>query len=195
MAVRDLGFWQDKDRGAIVTGRSGMLILTIVALLCTGSRPFAQQSAGAVQHPSLTGTWLPSEPARSDELFAVGLTTIPGNGQLTIDQRSDRLTVTITLPDDKLDPLLSVNGRFYTTIIYRLSGRPERSGGAGAGGPQPPSVPTWFGDRLVIPDARPSPRRTTTTYSLVGDRLKLETSVEISAGRANMVTQWLTRAK
>jgi len=86
---------------------------------------------------------------------------------------------------------LSITGRFYATTIYRLSR--GRSGGTGAGGAPPPSGPTWFGDRLVIPDSRPGRLRTTTTYSLDGGRLKLETRVELGDGRANDVTEWFTR--
>ena len=133
-----------------------------MAALCWMAAPLFAQAPAAAPRPTLAGTWVPSDPKRSDELFAVGLAVTPGGGRLTIEQRADRLTVTIAMPDDKLDPLLRVNGRFYTTIIYRLSG--GRSGGAGAGGPQSPSGPTWFGDRLVIPDARPAARQTTVTY-------------------------------
>ena len=118
---------------------------------------------------------------------------LSGRGRLTIEQRPDRFTVTITMPDDDLTPVLRINGIFYTTIVYSISEMTGRSGGAGAGGPQSPSRPTWIGDKLVIPNARPAARASTTTYSLDGDRLKLETHVEMGDGRANDVTQWFTK--
>ena len=89
--------------------------------------------------------------------------------------------MTVTVPDDYLDPILSINGRVYTTVVYRLSEEQGRSGGAGAEGPPPLSRPTWFGDRLVIPEPWPAKFPTTMTYSLDGDRLKLETRVQVSA--------------
>jgi hypothetical protein len=175
-------------------GKRSSLIVTVAALLCVVPPLFAQVPTAAL-HPTFAGTWAPSDPERSDELFALGLTAIPGRGRLTVEQRVDRLTVTITMPDDKLDPILSINGRFYATIVYRLSETPGRSGGAGAGGPQTPAGPTWFGDRLVVPDARPAARPITMTYSLDGDRLKLETRVDVSAAHANTVTEWFTRVR
>jgi hypothetical protein len=168
--------------------------LAIAAVVCGLSPLFAQTPAG-VAHPVFAGTWMPSDAAASNRWFDVGLTNIPGDGRLTIEQRPDRLTVTITMPDQKLDPLLKINGRFYPTVMYRLTDAQGRLGGAGAGGPQRPSVPTWFGDRLVIPDPWPSFRRTSATYSLEGDRLKMETTVEIDSARSNTITQWFTRVK
>jgi hypothetical protein len=47
----------------------------------------------------------------------------------------------------------------------------------------------------VIPDARPPARRTTATYSLDGDRLKLETRLEFSADHTSTVTEWFTNVK
>ena len=93
------------------------------------------------------------------------------------------------MPDEKLNPILSINGRFYPTVIYRVSPERWRPIGFGAGGPQLPTAPTWFGDSLVIPNARPSSRPITTTYSVDGARLKVETRVEISEGRSNTVTE------
>ena len=167
------------------------LTLPIAALLY--ATPLFGQAPAVAPHPTLSGTWAPSEPAQSDQLFAVGLTRIPGQGRLTIEQRADRLVVTIALPDDKLDTLLKINGRFYMTVIYHVS--EGRLGGAGAGGAPRPSEPTWFGDRLVIPDPQPAARSTMWTCSLDHDRLKLETRVDLPDGRANSVAQWFTRAQ
>ena len=99
------------------------------------------------------------------------------------------------MPDDRLDPILGISGRFYSTIIYRLSPTPGRQGGTGAAGPQRVTVPTWLGDRLVIPDPRPTTRPTTITFSLDGERLKLETRVEVGAGRENNVTELFAKVK
>jgi hypothetical protein len=167
----------------------------VIAATVNGPVPMRAQAPAAAARPNFTGAWIPSDPTASDRWFDVGLTNIPGQGRVTIAQRPDRLTVTITMPDEKLDPLLTISGRFYPTVIYRLTDAPGRIGGAGAGGPLRPSVPTWFGDRLVIPDPWPSFRRTSATYSLDGDRLKLETSVEVDSARSNTITQWFTKAK
>ena len=110
------------------------LTATAVAFLCVVSF-LGAQSPAAPQRPSFAGTWEPSEPAKSDRLFDVGLAVIPGQGRLMIEQRSDRLTVRITMPDDRLDPILGIKGRFYETIVYRTPTAPGRSGGYGAGGP------------------------------------------------------------
>jgi hypothetical protein len=155
------------------------------------------QTPPAAPRPSFAGTWAPADPARSDQLFAVGLTPIPGRAQLIIEQRgTNRLTVTIKIPDEVLDQFNpKLFARVYTTIMYNLFEPEGRSGGAGAGGVPPPTLPTWMGDRLVIPDPRPSERRMTTTYSMDGDRLKLETHVEIARDRINTVTEWFKKDK
>jgi hypothetical protein len=99
------------------------------------------------------------------------------------------------MPEDTLDRLLHLTGRFYQTVLYRLSETPGRTGGAGAGGLQRLTVPTWFGQRLVIPDIRPATRPTMTTFSLEGDRLKLETRADVVATGASTVTEWFSRVR
>ena len=171
-----------------------VLTVTAIAFLCVV--PFLRaQSPATPQRPSFAGTWEPTEPEKSDRLFDVGLTTIPGRGQLTIEQRADRFTVRITMPDDRLDPILSIKGRFYETIVYRTPTAPGRSGGYGAGGPATPVGVTWVGDQLVIPNARPDGRPGKTTYSMDGDRLKVETLGQVTSDRASTVTEWFTRVK
>lgn len=155
------------------------------------------QAPVAAQRPSFAGIWAPVDPARSDQLFAVGLTPIPGRAQLVIEQRgTNRLTVTINIPDEVLDQF---NPKFfarrYTTISYNLFEPEGRSGGAGAGGVPQPVFPTWIGNRLVIPDPRPSTRPMTTTYALDGERLKLETHIEIARDRVNTVTEWFRKER
>ena len=171
------------------------LAATIVALAaCIASRLFAQAPVPN-QHPSFAGTWTPSSPEASDRRFAVGLTLIPGLGRLSIEQRENRLTVTMTIPDDRLDVLLRVRGRFYPTAIYYLSETEGRSGGYGASGQPKLTKATWFGDRLVVPNPWPGLENPTTqTYSLDGGRLKVETHVELG-GRESDVAEWFTRAK
>jgi hypothetical protein len=73
-------------------------------------------------HPSFAGVWTPSVPEASDSKFGVGLTLIPGQGRLDIEQRADRLTVTMTIPEKQLAPMLAASGRFYPTAIYNLPG-------------------------------------------------------------------------
>jgi hypothetical protein len=173
--------------------RIATTIVTLAA--CIASRLFAY-SPLPTQHPSFGGVWMPSVPEASDRRFAVGLTLIPGHGRLSIEQRENRLTVTMTIPDDKLDVMLRVQGRFYPTAMYYLSETEGRSGGYGANGQPQLTKATWFGDRLVVPDPWPGLRYPTTqTYSLDGGRLKLETHVEVSAGRESDVAEWFTRVK
>ena len=108
------------------------------------------QSPGP-SRPNLSGTWAPADPESSDARFNVGLSRIPGSGRLTIEQAANRFTVSITMPDDRLDRAFAT-GRFQQTIIYRVD-ESGRSGGAGAGPPQVPTHTAWVGDRLVIPNA------------------------------------------
>ncbi len=173
--------------------RRTIIITTAALVLCVA--PLLARAPVTQAHPTFAGTWQPADPARSDELFGVGLTRIPGSGRLTLEQRSDRLTVTITMPDDVLDPLLDLSGPFFQTVVYRLPESRLPPGGFGAAGPPPLRHPTWVGDRLVVPNAWPSARPTTTTLSLDGDRLRLDTRVEVSRSMANAVTQWFTRVK
>ena len=61
--------------------------LAVAALIATGLVVSAWQVGplllaevpAAVMHPTFAGTWTPSEPARNDELFAVGLSNSPGS--------------------------------------------------------------------------------------------------------------------
>jgi hypothetical protein len=167
------------------------LILAMSALAAPRA-PFAQGLPPA-QHPTFSGTWAPSEPARSDQLFNVGLGSVPGEGRLILEQRVDRLTMTKEVPDEKLDPLLDINGQYYTTVVYRIVLPRGRSGGFGAAGDQRAS--SWQGDRLVLQDSRSSIKPFTMTFSLDGDRLKLETHVVVSQGRESNVVEWFTKVK
>jgi hypothetical protein len=165
-----------------------MPIAIAAALAC--EEPLMSQAPGVPSHPTFSGTWSPSDPVQSDGLFNLGLTLIPGQGRLTIEQRVNRLTVMFVIPDDELDRLLGVVGRLNTTTVYRISETPGRVGGAGAGGSPSLSQPTWFGEQLVVPNMRPSNTPITTTISLDGDRLKLQTR-----GGRNVVDEWFTKAK
>jgi hypothetical protein len=169
--------------------------LAVMAAAVLWSAALSGQVPATAPLPTFAGTWAPSDPERSDRFFAVGLTAIPGDGQLTIEQGPDRLTLSITMPDEKLDPLLNVTGRFYRTIVYRVPGERVRLGGFGAGGPQFPAGPHWLGDQLVLPDVRPAARPITAILSIDGERLKMETHVELRDGRTNTVTEWFTRIR
>jgi hypothetical protein len=155
--------------------------------------PLAQANA-PTSHPSFAGTWAPSVPADSDRRYDVGLTRIPGQGRLTIEQSANRLTVTMTIPDNKLEPLLAVQGRLYPTAIYYLS--EVRTGGYGAGGAPQPTQPTWLDNRLVIPNPWPGlTHPTTQMYSLDGNHLTIETRVDMGAGRVNDITERFDKVK
>ena len=165
----------------------------MVAASCCSPNVLAQSPGPSP--PNLSGTWVPANSEESDRLFNVGLTRIPGSGRLTIIQSSNRFTVTITMPDDRLDGAFA-NGRFDQTVIYRVydSGR---SGGAGAG--KPPEVPprtAWVDDRLIIPNAvTGAARPVTLIFSVEGERLRIETRVKVDATRSNIIREFFTRVQ
>jgi hypothetical protein len=151
------------------------------------------QSPGP-SRPNLSGTWAPADPEASDARFNVGLSRIPGSGRLTIEQTANRFTVSVTMPDNRLDGAFA-NGRFEQTVIYRVY-ESGRSGGAGAGTPQVPTRTAWVDDRLVIPNVIPgSARPITMTFSMAGERLKIETRFEVDATNANTITELFTKVK
>ena len=146
----------------------------------------------APSHPSCAGVWTPSDPEASDSKFGVGLTLIPGQGRLDIEQRADRLTVTMTIPEKQLARMLAASGRFYPAAIYNL---PESDGRPGSDYRQQTQA-RWVDDRLVIPNPWPGlARPTTQTYSLDGNRLKIQTHSDMGNGRQSDVTEWFTKAK
>ena len=181
-------------KGHLMISTRTSLVVATAALLCA-TRPLTGPAPAAAKHPTFAGTWVPSDPGRSDTFFSVGLAVVPGRGQLTIEQRADRLALTITLPDENTDIFLRMNGQYYEKVVYRLPVGSMRSGGYGASGPPTRPGPIWDGDRLVLPAQQPSFRAVTTTFSLDGDRLNAETRVQIDATRANTVPEWFTRVK
>jgi len=167
--------------------------LVLVSAWFAAPVAISRQLVPPAQHPSFAGTWTPSEPARTDVLFSNGLGWIPGNGQLIIEQRPDRFTLTKEVPDDKLDPILDVNGQYFKTVVYRIIVPAGRRGGFGAAGDQRPS--SWQGDRLVFQDSRSGGRPLSMTFSLDGERLKLETHSAVGGGRENNIAEWFTRVR
>jgi len=136
---------------------------------------------------------MPAEPARSEVLFSNGLSLaeVGGQGRLVIEQRADRLILTRQLSDDALDKMLNFKGRFDTTTVYRIVVPQAGRGGFGAGGDTSAS---WQGDRLVLPilgAAHP----TTVTFSLDGERLKVEMHNVVSSGKENNTPEWFTKVK
>src|SRR6188508_837952 len=99
-----------------------MLVRFVVALVAAFwlGPPLHGQAPGP-SRTNLSGTWVPTDPAVSDARFNVGLSRIPGSGRLTIEQTGNRFTVSITMPDDRLDGAFA-QGRFQQTIIYRVDG-------------------------------------------------------------------------
>lgn len=152
------------------------------------------QSPAAAPRPDFSGTWSPVDPAKSDTLFDVGLTAIPGSARLTIEQTPNRFTTTVTIPDARLDPYLNFSGRFSPTTIFRIY-ETGRQGGAGAGGPVLPARTSWVGNRLYIPNMSGGVKRTMTTFEMDGERLKMETVVEVDAVRRNTVTELFGKVK
>ena len=143
---------------------------------------------------NLSGTWVPTDPVASDARFNVGLSRIPGSGRVTIEQTANRFTLSITMPDDRLDGAFA-NGRFEQTVIYRVY-ESGRSGGTGAAPPQVPTRTAWVDDRLVIPNAIPgSVRPITMTFSMAGERLRIETRFETDAKGVNTIGELFTKVK
>ena len=164
--------------------------LISLLIVAAASSQLAAQSPTPIR-PDFSGTWVTAEPEFSDRWFDVGLSRIPGSGNISIQHTDNRFSLTITLPDKTLERLLNVLGRYEPTVIYRIY-PPGRSGGSGAGGQSRLERTSWLDDRLVIPNAIMGERPITMTFSLDGQTLKVESRVD---GRANAVTQRFTRVK
>ena len=167
-------------------------VAALVAALWLGPHVLGQSPGPS--RTNLSGTWVPADPAVSDARFNVGLSRIPGSGRLTIEQTANRFTVSITMPDDRLDGAFA-HGRFQQTIIYRVDGS-GRSGGGGAGPPQVPTHTAWVDDRLVIPNAiLGSARPVTMTFSMDGERLRIESRVEADGTSGSTIRELFTKVK
>lgn len=172
--------------------RIGLGLLLLASSFGELSRPI-EQTQQAAPRPDLGGTWQPAEPARSNVLFNNGLGWVPGNGRIVIEQRPTRLTLTKYVPDDILEPLLSIRGQFNQAVIYRIVEPRGRSGGTGAGGDAGSS---WQGDRLVLTQSRSGSRLISVSLSLEAARLKVETHTVIAGeGKQSTMTEWFSREK
>lgn len=172
------------------------IMITACLAVCPSASVSARQAQAPEPRPLFTGTWVPAHAAHLDFLYSAGMAMVPAGGQLIIDHRPNRHTITNVIPDKDLDPVLSINGRYYQTIIYRLSEPPRgRNGGFGASGPRPARTEGWIGNELVIANLRPSFRETVTRFSMDGERLKIVTTAEIVNGKQNTVTAFFVRAK
>jgi hypothetical protein len=172
--------------------RSLSLILTL-SLIGGAAAPLAQTGA-ETRRPAFAGAWRPSDPARSEMFFDVGLGWVPGDGRLVVEQTSNRLTVTKHIPDAKLDRLLAVHREFYTTVIYRIEDPGGRLGGAGASGQAAGS--SWQGDRLMVIQRQTGIRQITVSLSMDGERLKMDTHVVIAAeNKESTTSEWFERIK
>ena len=98
----------------------------------------------------------------------------------------------MTIPEKQLAPMLAASGRFYPTAIYNLPGSDGRPGSDY----RQQTQAKWEDDRLVIPSPWPGlARPTTQTYSLDGNRLKIQTHVDMGNGRETDITEWFTKVK
>jgi hypothetical protein len=159
--------------------------------------PLVAQAPTPAVHPSFAGTWVPANKHRNDLFFAAMATDLPGDGRLIIEQTATLITVTKKMPDEELQRRVRFGRSFSQTVVYQLNA-PGRSGGFGAAGAPPMMVPTWVGDRLVIPHAQPDTdglKNFTVTYSFEGDSLKQETHWELADGRANTLAFLFERSK
>ena len=176
--------------------RQHFLIGTAALLLGTSavSGQAGQQSSA---RPSFAGTWKPAEPAKSSVFFDNGIGWIPGDGRLVIEQSPTRLTITVHVPDAKLDPLLTIHGEFHQTVIYRITEPQGRSGGSGAAGDL--RFSSWQDNRLVVKRSRTESRTFTVYLSLEGDRLRKETHTVVTIDpkdkKESTVTEWFERIK
>ena len=176
-----------------MTCRSLSLILTL-SLIGGASAPIAQTAD--TKRPTFAGTWQPSDPEKSETLFDIGIGWVPGEGRVVIEQARNRLTVTLIIPDDKLDRLLAIQREFYTTVVYRIDDPIGRRGGGagGAGANGQPADSSWQGDRLVLVQRQVGGRSITVSISLDGDRLKLD-SHAVVGGKGHTNSQWFDRIK
>ena len=152
----------------------------------------ARQGAPIPAHPIFSGVWSPSNPQSADKLFAAYVIPIPGGAKLSIDQRPNRITIGIDLPEADLDRL---HTRFFANVVYPISRYPV--GGNGAG-PDRSIEAAWEGEALVIPSfsARDGGRvPVTVTFSLQESHLAMKTEYQLpSAARMTSVTQLFDRA-
>ena len=175
----------------ISTTRVSFIVLSAV-LAIVGSQVSSAQEVLPSQRPSFAGTWVPADPNRSEVLFNNGTSAVAGvsgQGRLLIEQRADRLTLTRQLSDDASSMMLNFKGSFDTTTVYRIVLPQSGNGGLGAGGDTRSS---WQEDRLVLQIVGAA-KPTTVTFSLDGERLRVETHVVVSPGKENNQAELFTR--
>jgi len=179
----------------VVIGTPRASLIGLSAFLAVmGSHGLVAQSMPPGQRPSFAGTWVPADPNRSEVLFSSGISSVAGvsgQGRLVVEQRPDRLILTRQLSDDALNMMLNFKGSFDTTTVYRIVVPQSGDGGLGAGGDTRSS---WQGDRLVL-QILGAPKPTTVTFSLDGERLKLESRVVVGPGKENNTVELFTRLK
>lgn len=171
--------------------------LALVAALSVASTApsslSAKQRSAIPAHPIFSGVWSPSNPQSADKFFAAFVTPMPGGAKLSIDQRPNRITVGIDLPEADLDRL---NRHFFASVVYPISY--YRAGGNGAGSDLSTTA-AWDGEALVIPnfamrDGSGVP--VTVTFSLQKSQLAMKTEYQVRPGaRETVVTQLFDRAK
>jgi len=180
-------------RAVISTTRASLIVLSAFVAV-VGSHGLVAQEMPPSQRPSFAGTWVPADPSRSEVLFNNGISAVAGvsgQGRLVVEQRPDRLTLTRQLSDDALNMMLNFKGSFDTTTVYRIVLPQSGNGGLGAGGDTRSS---WQGDRLVLQIVGAA-KPTTVTFSLDGERLKVESHVVVSPGKENNTAELFTRVK
>jgi len=172
--------------------RVGLIILTSAF---AASLPSLQQKTVAVTRPNFAGSWEPADRARSTTLFSVGIGWVPANGRIVIEQRANRLTVTKSVPDDVLDPLLQLHGEFYPTVMYPIFER-EPGGAPVAFGAAGDLRASWQGDRLVLSRSQAGIRLITISLSLDGDRLRKDSHTVITTEqKESTVQEWFVKTK
>jgi hypothetical protein len=142
--------------------------------------------------PNLAGEWMPRDPARTDALFAAGLTDVPGRGALVISQDAATLTVQRTGPASEMRARDAIGGAVPARTVYDLTGRATSH--ASTTGPVV-SRTHWEGNRLIVTTTLQT-GELETSYTIVGGDLQVETTVRREDGRpASTIRLWYQKAK
>jgi hypothetical protein len=147
--------------------------------------------ASAQTPDGIFGEWTPRDAAKTEALFAVGLSDVTPAG-MRIAQMGDTLRIVRADSDGALQRMQQVNPRFETESIYRLDG--SRSAGAARYYASGSGSASWDGRALVIESAtRDASRRS--VYRLEEGALRELTTVTLASGAVNTVSRYYDRSR
>jgi hypothetical protein len=148
-------------------------------------------AAGAQAPDGVFGRWTPRDAAKTEALFAVGLSDVTPAG-MRIEQSGDTLRIVRADSDGAFQRMQKVNPRFEIESTYQLDG--SKSAGAtkyyvGGSG----SV-SWDGRQLVVESAsRNASRRS--VYQIENGALQELTTVTLANGAVNTVSTYYDRSR